>query len=642
MLAERPTGRIIVTGILLLFFLQVLADFIEHIYVFGLLGTSIPPEIVAVLFVLAPFLLLLRRRPLSPRQLMVLLAVLLLARLIEPNLATPGRMLLSGVGVAAFMLWLPSQLQTERAPENAMRIWGGSVMVAVLLSACFRTLGSGLDVSTVGWGQVVGWALALWVAWNLSRPVPSTPPEDTSSATGGNVLAASMGLVAVLLLLYFVFSAPHVLARWTGTDYRQIILLFGISWGLGLIGWARGTTLRQSHLLLGNALLVGALALTAFVHQTTFPPASQAYPLFAATTGWLHAIPLLLSIALSPLLAIDFGLLAQTLSAAKPTSARLGLSFGLASLVFLFMILANVFTTVYDYIPIIGPWFRDQFWLVHLIVGLLLLITLPRRTVHLAALPPGVAAGLLGVALLTMGGGLILNAPPQEPATVATSLTVQTYNIQQGYSAAGERNFGGQLHVLRQIDADLIGLQESDNARVAGGNADVVRSFANALHRYSYYGPKTVTGTFGIALLSKYPILNPRTAFLYSQGEQVAVILADIQVGEQIVHVYVTHLGNGGPLVQQQQFLQLLPSQGPVIAMGDFNFRPNGPQYELTTQVLQDSWTRQWPDWQDAQGHRPTRKIDHIWISPGMRVTDAQWIDSPASDHPSVTATVAW
>ena len=36
------------------------------------------------------------------------------------------------------------------------------------------------------------------------------------------------------------------------------------------------------------------------------------------------------------------------------------------------MIFAQVFTTVYDYIPVVGPLFRDKFWLVFLAAGLVL------------------------------------------------------------------------------------------------------------------------------------------------------------------------------------------------------------------------------------------------------------------------------
>src|SRR5699024_6204784 len=104
----------------------------------------------------------------------------------------------------------------------------------------------------------------------------------------------------------------------------------------------------------------------------------------------------------------------------------------------------------------------------------------------------------------------------------APELKIMTYNIQQGFDAEGNKNLDGQLQVIRDVDPDILGLQESDTARVANGNVDAVRYFADHLHMYSYYGPSTTTGTFGIALLSKYPIEDPKTFFMYSTQEQTA------------------------------------------------------------------------------------------------------------------------
>ncbi len=156
------------------------------------------------------------------------------------------------------------------------------------------------------------------------------------------------------------------------------------------------------------------------------------------------------------------------------------------------------------------------------------------------------------------------------------TITVLTYNIQQGYSPAAERYYEEQLEFIRSLDADIIGLQESDTARFSGGNADIVRTISQGLGMNTYFGPRTVTGTFGIALLSLYPIENPRTFYMYSVGEQTASIEATITVNSKQYHILVTHLGNDGPIIQQENVLKQLESKQNVIAMGDFNL--NRPQ----------------------------------------------------------------
>ena len=115
---------------------------------------------------------------------------------------------------------------------------------------------------------------------------------------------------------------------------------------------------------------------------------------------------------------------------------------------------------------------------------------------------------------------------------------------------------------------------------------DAVRYFADRLGMHSYYGPTSTTGTFGIALLSKYPLKNPQTFFMYSEGEQTATIQAQIPVGARSYQVFVTHLGNGGPIFQLEDMLARIQGLDDVIAMGDYNFRPSTEQYDLMTQFL--------------------------------------------------------
>jgi endonuclease/exonuclease/phosphatase family metal-dependent hydrolase len=168
---------------------------------------------------------------------------------------------------------------------------------------------------------------------------------------------------------------------------------------------------------------------------------------------------------------------------------------------------------------------------------------------------------------------------------------------------------------------------------------------------YSYYGPKTVPGTFGIALLSRYPIRNPRTFYLYSYEsqngmlvdlEQTAAIEVEVVVGDRVFDVFVTHLGNDGPVVQQREVLPEVDGKENAIFLGDFNFDPDSEQYSLTTVLLDDTWAVRLPG-VDKRGVDFTGEgIDHIFVTPGTRVVDAQYWPEPESDHPAVTADIEW
>ena len=654
-------------GVLFLFFFQLLADFVAAIYAFGLLETGIPFELITILVLFSPVVHIFLRSDPPPILAYILAKLVLMSRVIEVLLDPRGSLVVSGIGVACFLLLLPLILwdlgrKQDREAIAAMSI---GLILALALSVLFRTLGSGQDISTEGWWQLIGWVLAILAGaasvhlsiveeYKPDVPEPLFMPSPTKRRL--RLVGLSIGLMTAFVLLYFVFTSPQVLSRWSAVDYRIILPVMMAMVAL----WTWIVLMRQEILrwvtpaivLLWNALFVVALALTVYVYQVAFPADSMAYPLAAASLSWFHHIPLLLTLVLFPIILLDFTLLTDEIVINFPSIKDLGIGFSLASLFLLVMIFAHVFTTTYDYIPVVGPLFRDKFWLVHLFAGIVLFLAMLLayrrvRELPLLRMPDQIAliltASVAGVAAFAVLVALLVSASPASAATQGNSLKVLTYNIQQGYSADGLKNYDGQIALMREMDANIIGLQESDTARIAGGNSDVVRYFADKLDMHSYYGPSTVTGTFGIALLSDYSIEQPRTHFLYSEGEQVAVIEAEITVGEQDYTVFVTHLGNGGPMIQQEQFLELVEGKENVIAMGDWNFRPHEEQYALTTALLDDTWTLKWPEWEDDEGQNPQkRKIDYIFVTPDIRVLDAEFVDDPASDHPAVSATIWW
>lgn len=250
--------------------------------------------------------------------------------------------------------------------------------------------------------------------------------------------------------------------------------------------------------------------------------------------------------------------------------------------------------------------------------------------------------GLVLVALAA-SASVLWPSPVREPEDEApSSLRVMTYNIQQGFSEDGVFNPDGQLDLIREWDPEVIGLQESGTNRISGGNNDLVRYYGEQLGMYTYYGPKVVTGTFGIALLSRYPMHNPQTFYMYSEGEQTAAINASLEVGGQTLQVFVTHLGNEGPMIQQKQFLSEVKGSEYMIALGDFNFQPSSEQYVMTTSHLRDAWEEGKSESTGKADKFPENRIDHVFLSEEFRVDRATYLRSPQSDHPALVVDVSW
>ena len=76
------------------------------------------------------------------------------------------------------------------------------------------------------------------------------------------------------------------------------------------------------------------------------------------------------------MILLDLTLYSRELIARRPSIRTLGGAFTLGALFLLIMIFAQVFTTVYDYIPVVGPLFRDRFWLVFWMAGVVMLLPL--------------------------------------------------------------------------------------------------------------------------------------------------------------------------------------------------------------------------------------------------------------------------
>ncbi|RPI32624.1 MAG: endonuclease/exonuclease/phosphatase family protein, partial [Chloroflexota bacterium] len=601
----------LIYAILFFFFFRLVTNFVEAIYAFGLLGTSLPPELAFVLLLFAPAVLLFARKPLSERGVTVLGGLVLAAGALELFPGTRGRMLVAGLGTGLFLVFLPALLASlaQRKSRSEAYLIGLGLALWLALFILSRAWNSGVDPSNTPAGKVAFLLLAALGAVPLlgelrrSKSAGEAPLGDMAGARPGfgRTAGLCLGIVSALTMLYFTFESPNVLARWAEASYPAVLAVTALSLSIFafLLAAMRLGRVRLSPtvLLLWNLLFVLALVAAILPYQLRFPPGPAGYPFHEPGVSPLASLPLFAAILLFPVLLLDFTLYSLSLIESRATLRSLAGGFTLAALFLLVMIFAHVFTTVYDYIPVVGPLFRDRFWVVYLALGLAagLPALLAKGTLSggdaASARETGpmyVFAGLIAVlAFSALAGGLLTSARPTPPAATGTTLRILTFNIQQGYSEDGQKSHPAQLALMRQWDADVIGLQESDTNRIAGGNTDLVRYFADQLDYYAYYGPKVVPGTFGIALLSRYPIDNPRTFYMYSTGEQTAAIVAGITVGEKKVTLLVTHLGNGGPMVQQEAVLQEIAAlPAPLAAMGDFNFRPDTEQYRLTTASL--------------------------------------------------------
>jgi endonuclease/exonuclease/phosphatase family metal-dependent hydrolase len=675
-------SELILLSIIFFFFFQLITDFIESIYALNLIEVEFNENVAAALFLLTPIVLFFFKKGVSEKLMVILGEILIICRVLIPFFDSQVKIIFAGLGVGCFMIFFPALLQKksrENAEEKSLLL-GVSLGGALISLILFKTLGSTLDLTFQFWFLWIGWILAVIAGLMLFNLInKESHKEGLQNISNVNnkignkwrILGLSLGIISVIALIYFVYGSPAVIARWTEGDYISIIIiltlmntlfLFLILFKPDLI-----SKITPKRLLICNLMLVITLVLTIAINQIPF--AFVSYPIYASTTTILFQIPLYIMLIFSPIILIDFIVLLRELFRNRPSTRKIGVSFFIASVVFLLMTFSVVFTVVWDYIPYVGFLFRDMLWVVFLIIGAfmglplllvkkesLIFIKRPRESIK-SKLKVG---GLIGILCIGTIIGVIILQIPVKKEGVDNPIRILSYNIQQGFDEDGNKNFEGQLDVILNATATIIGLQESDTCRVSTGNNDIVRYINNRLKYYSYFGPKTVTGTYGLALLSKYPIKNAKTFYMESKGEQTAAIEAQITVGTRTYNVYVTHLGNfvdptvppfdTSQLVQQEQVLERIGTKENVILMGDFNFDNSTQQYTITTALLNDIWViadkstvgNVPKEWQPPE--LPNNRIDHVFISPDLTTLsvyiEVSYFGGTASDHPALLASI--
>lgn len=257
---------------------------------------------------------------------------------------------------------------SHRREKSNLASFSAGLIPAVALSQPLRTWNAGFDISTHGWSQAIGWVLAAVAGFLVIRELrgPLDVEERGSPVRFGKLAAAALGLNCGLVLLYFAFTAPNVIPRWTGANYLLVVLGIGLTltvYTMLTVSKERFLdTLTPGVVLIWNIVFTLALVAAILPHQIKFPGDPNVYPLYEPPLTPLAYVPLILALLLFPILFIDIAIFTRAFGESKPSPRALGGAFAIGSLFTLVMIFTQVFTTVYAYIPVVGPFFRDKFW----------------------------------------------------------------------------------------------------------------------------------------------------------------------------------------------------------------------------------------------------------------------------------------
>jgi endonuclease/exonuclease/phosphatase family metal-dependent hydrolase len=249
------------------------------------------------------------------------------------------------------------------------------------------------------------------------------------------------------------------------------------------------------------------------------------------------------------------------------------------------------------------------------------------------------ACGLLLISSMAGSGESPIHTTDRGAAQ--TTIRVLAYNIHHGAGMDDRLDLERIAAVIRRVDPDLVALQEVDNRTSRTDSVDQAAALGELTGLHAVFGDFMPYrgGHYGMALLSKFPLVRSTNHRLPDGEEPRSALAATIQVGEPAqeivlvgIHLYRTAEER---LAQVQKIVEIFSGETrPVILAGDFNSTPDSEVMLL----LGRSWEIpvKGSDHFTFRSDLPEREIDFIIYRPADRFTvvESRVIDeSMASDH---------
>jgi endonuclease/exonuclease/phosphatase family metal-dependent hydrolase len=526
-----------------------------------------------------------------------------------------SRLIASILIVAAAGIYLAARLRAS--PRDAVH----AVLLALVADQFLRAMGHTWDVTLrqawLPWQVAVSVLICLLAGW-LFRQRRS---EGASQALGWGIrtgLAWGGWLFLQTSLLVF----PDATARWSGGGY----LLLASLWPLLILAvWARDDLWTTRHGWLdGLIFLVLLLA---------------GLSLGYAATG-LVAVAGLAVAQVASLVLLSSCLLLPN----PDRRERLGSALAAGGILYLVLSFAYAFTFTYAYTLDL---FRGLGLPVFLVAGLLtglpaLLLPVVETPVSRPSKARLLAIGAGGLVLVALI--LVVTFPRQQPQpATGDSFRVATYNIHYGYDTVWHLSLEEQARAIEESGADVVMMQEVDTGRPTSYMIDDAMWLARRLGMREVYLP-TMEHLTGIALLSRFPLLDTDTLLLPSELEQTGIIWAELDIDGEPVNAFAIWMGLE-PAERARQLAATLPflaaHPGPAVFGGDFNSTPDSPVYaRIDSAGFEDPFVALGlgaPPTDPAI--HPTKRIDFVWLR-DLAPLDAQVLDSLASDHRLVVVEV--